>query len=311
VPSSGEHDVIIIGGGVAALTAAMFAAQLGMRTAVVADILIGGQILNVEEIVNYPGFPEPISGADLGALIEKQATDAGAEFVFDEASAITPGDGTITVSCASGDLVAPAVIVATGSSLRKLGVPGEERLDGRGVSYCGSCDAALFVGRPVSVVGGGDSAADEALVVAQHASEVVMLVREAQLHAASATRARVFAHDRIRVRVRCEPIEVLGDAAVSGLRVRDLDTGETSDVEVAGVFVFVGLEPNTSLLSSIVELDETGRVVTTAHMETAVPGLFAVGDIRRDSAGYIVNVASDGATAAAAAHRLVTARAGG
>jgi thioredoxin reductase (NADPH) len=300
-----EVDVVVVGGGVAALTAATFAARLGLHTVVMADVLIGGQILNVEEISNFPGFPDAVSGADFGALVEQQASDAGAEFVFDQAQAITRDGSTLTVSSASDDLSAPAVIVATGSALRRLGVPGEDRLEGRGVSYCGSCDAAMFAGRRVAVIGGGDSAADEALVVAEHASEVVMVLRELELHAAESTRIRVRGHERIHIQTQKETVEVLGDSVVSGLRLRDMRTDEEYDLAVEGAFVFVGLEPNTALLASLVELDDRGYVSTSPWMETSVPGLFAAGDIRRDSPRQLVNVASDGATAAMAAHRYV------
>lgn len=303
-----EVDLVVVGGGVAALTAAAFAARLGLQTVVMADVLIGGQILNVDEISNFPGFPDSISGADFGALVEQQATQAGAEFEFDQAQSITVADAAFTVSGAAGELSAPAVIVATGSTLRRLGVPGEDRLDGRGVSYCGSCDAAMFAGRPVAVIGGGDSAADEALVVAEHASDVVVVLRESELHAAASTRARVLAHERIHLQTQREPLEILGDAVVSGLRLRDVRTDEEPELAVEGVFVFVGLEPNTTLLTSLVDLDEDGYVSTSPFMETSVPGLFAAGDIRRDSPRQLVNVASDGATAAIAAHRYVEER---
>jgi thioredoxin reductase (NADPH) len=303
-----DVDVIVVGGGVAALTAAAFAARLGLQTVVVADVLIGGQILNVEEIGNFPGFPEAISGADFGALVEQQATGAGAEFVFDQAQSITVDGAVFTVSGPAGDLSAPAVIVATGSTLRRLGVPGEDRLEGRGVSYCGSCDAAMFAGRRVAVIGGGDSAADEALVVAEHAAEVVVVLREPELHAAASTRARVRAHERIRIQTQREPLEILGDAVVSGLRLHDVRADEEYELAVEGVFVFVGLAPNTGLLAPLVALDDNGHVPTTPWMETTVPGLFAAGDIRRDSPGQLVNVASDGATAAIAAHRYVEER---
>jgi thioredoxin reductase (NADPH) len=303
-----EVDVVVVGGGVAALTAAMYAARLGLETVVMADVLIGGQILNVDEISNFPGFPDPISGADFGALVEQQATEAGAEFVFDLAVSITTAASGFTVSGASGDLSAPAVIVATGSALKRLGVTGEERLEGRGVSYCGSCDAAMFAGRRVAVIGGGDSAADEALVVVEHAAEVVVVLREPELHATAATRAKVLAHERIDLLTYHEPLEVLGDPVVSGLRLRDLRTDEESTLEVEGAFVFVGLEPNTALLAPLVELDDDGYVSTSPFMETTVPGLFAAGDIRRDSPRQLVNVASDGATAAIAAQRYVEER---
>jgi len=302
-----EVDVVVVGGGVAALTAATFGARLGLQTVVMADVLIGGQILNVDEVSNFPGFPDSVSGADFGALVEQQATGAGAEFVFDQAQSITIGESALTVSGAAGDLAAPAVIVATGSTLRRLGVPGEDRLEGRGVSFCGSCDAAMFAGRRVAVIGGGDSAADEALVVAEHVAEVVVVLREPELHAAASTRARVLGHDRIHLRAYSEPLEIRGDTVVTGLRVRDVRTNEESDLDVEGVFIFVGLAPNTGLLAPLVDLDETGCVSTTPWMETGVPGLFAAGDIRSDSPRQLVNVASDGATAAIAAHRYLEA----
>jgi thioredoxin reductase (NADPH) len=290
---------------VAALTAATFAARLGLQTVVVADVLIGGQILNVDEIDNFPGFPDSISGADFGALVEQHATEAGAEFVFDQAQSITISESALTVSGSAGDLTAPAVIVATGSTLRRLGVPGEDRLEGRGVSYCGSCDAAMFAGRRVAVIGGGDSAADEALVVAEHAAEVVVVLREPELHAAASTRSRVRSHERIHIQTQREPLEILGDSVVSGLRLRDGRTEEEYELRVEGVFIFVGLVPNTDLLAPLVDLDDNGYVPTTPWMETSVPGLFAAGDIRRDSPRQLVNVASDGATAAIAAHRYL------
>jgi thioredoxin reductase (NADPH) len=303
-----QVDLIVVGGGVAALTAAAFGARLGLQTVVVADVLIGGQILNVEEIGNFPGFPDSISGADFGALVEQQAAGAGAEFVFDQAQSITVDGAAFTVSGPMGDLSAPAVVVATGSILRRLGVPGEDRLEGRGVSYCGSCDAAMFAGRRVAVIGGGDSAADEALVVAEHASEVVVVVREPELHAAASTRARVRAHERIHIQTQRETLEILGDPVVSGLRLHDLRADEEYELAVEGVFVFVGLVPNTDMLSALIELDDEGYVPTTPWMETSRPGLFAAGDIRRDSPRQLVNVASDGATAAMAAHRYVEER---
>jgi thioredoxin reductase (NADPH) len=166
----------------------------------------------------------------------------------------------------------------------------------------------MFAGRRVAVIGGGDSAADEALVVAEHAAEVVVVLREPELHAAASTLARVLGHDRIHLRACSEPLEIRGDPVVSGMRVRDVRTNEEFDLDVEGVFIFVGLEPNTALLAPLVDLDETGCVPTTPWMETSVPGLFAAGDIRRESPGQLVNVASDGATAAIAAHRYVEIR---
>jgi thioredoxin reductase (NADPH) len=164
----------------------------------------------------------------------------------------------------------------------------------------------MFAGRRVAVIGGGDSAADEALVVAEHASEVVVVLRESELHAVASTRAKVLAHERIHLQTYSEPLEVVGDSVVSGLRLRDVRTNEESDLEVEGAFVFIGLEPNTALLAPLIDL-ANGYVSTSPWMETSAPGLFAVGDIRRDSPRQLVTVASDGATAAIAAHRYVEA----
>jgi thioredoxin reductase (NADPH) len=302
---SGAPEVVVIGGGIAALTAALFACRLGRRTTVVSELLVGGQILDVEQIANFPGFPAPVSGAELGALLEQQAREAGADLVLEAAEAVVRRDGAYVVSTASGDLGAPAVIVATGSSLRRLGVPGEAALAGRGVSSCAACDGPLFAGRPVAVVGGGDSAADEALVVAAHASDVIVLVRDDAMSACAASLDRLLASDRVRVRTRCEPVEVLGSDGVSGLVVRDTASGERSRLDVDGVFVYVGLEPKTELVASLVERDEDGRVVTNGWMETCAPGLFAAGDIRRDAPGLLVTAAGDGATAAIAADRYL------
>lgn len=302
----GEPDVLIVGGGFAALTAATFAARLGLAATVVCDMLVGGQILNVDTVTNYPGLPEPVSGWDLAAHVEQQAREAGAEFVFGEAQSIrTDGRGYV-VESSEGAFAAPTAIIATGSRLRRLGVVGEDRLEGSGVSYCGSCDGPLFAGRRVLVAGGGDSAADEALAVAEHANEVIVATRDAELSAAAATVKRLRDHPRIAVRPWSEPTEILGEATVSGVRLTDLRTGEQSTVEVDGIFVFVGLEPNTDLLSGIVELDAAGFVLTDQWMATSAAGLFAAGDLRRDSPRQLVNAASDGATAAIAAHRRLS-----
>jgi thioredoxin reductase (NADPH) len=307
-PPADPYDVIVIGGGIAALSAAMFSARFGLRTAVVSDLLVGGQILNVEAVENYPGFAEPVSGADLAALAERQASEAGAEFVFGEALWVAPRDGGFAVATPGGELAGRTVIAATGSALRRLGVPGEAEFEGRGVSYCGSCDGAFFTGQPVAVVGGGDSAADEALVVAQHASDVTIVTREPQLRAAEATRRKIDAHTHIRILAGAQPEAILGGETVTTLRVRNGRDGAVADLDVAGVFVYVGLQPNTALLAPLVDLDEDGRVVADAHMQTSVRGLFAAGDIRRDAGGYLVNAASDGATAAASARRLIAGR---
>jgi thioredoxin reductase (NADPH) len=306
VADGDAYDVAVVGGGVAALSSAMFAASFGFRTVVLSEILVGGQIINVEAIGNYPGFPDPVNGAEFAALVEQQAAQAGAEYLFSTVESITPGQGGFEIRTEDGgELTVRGVIVAAGSSLRKLGVPGEAEFDGRGVSYCGSCDGAFFKDKPVAVIGGGDSAADEALVVGEYASQVTIITRSPRLHASASTVARVAEHDKITVITQAEPVEIVGDGTVTGIRVRNVPDQTVAELAVAGVFVYVGLKPNTSLLAPLLQLDPDGRVPTDPAMRTAVPGLYAVGDIRRGFAGYLVNAASDGASAAADIRRYL------
>ena len=297
----------VVGGGVAALTAAMFCTRLGLSTTVVSDLLVGGQIVSVDRVTNFPGFPDGVSGSDLSAQVEQQARDAGATFAFGEATALELRDNDYLLTTTDGDIASLAVIVATGSRLRTLGVPGEETLRGAGVSQCASCDGPFFIDRRVAVIGGGESAADEALVVADYASEVVIVLRDEGLDAPAVTIERVLAHPKISLRPHNEVLEILGDERVKELRLRDSRDGTESHLEVGGVFVFVGLQPNTALLEPLLELSVTGHVDTDPWMATATPGLFAAGDIRRHSPRQLVNAASDGATAALAAHRYIDA----
>ncbi|GGC48678.1 NAD(P)/FAD-dependent oxidoreductase [Chelatococcus reniformis] len=297
-----DFDVVVIGGGVGALTAALFAAQHGLRTVVATDMILGGQVLDVEEIINYPGMPTPISGVDLCANIEAQALAAGATFNYERATSIVHEGGRFRVGSDSAELTARSVIVGTGSTPASLRIPGEEEYAGRGVSHCASCDAGFFRGETVAVIGSGDSAADGALVAAKSAAEVVIVAREGKLHAAASTQARLQGASRIRIMNAHEPVEIVGqNNAVTALRLRDASAGNTFDLPVSGVFIYVGLQPNTELLAPLVDVTSTGHVVTTADMETTIPGLFAIGDIRAGFAGYVVNAASDGAVAAVAA----------
>jgi thioredoxin reductase (NADPH) len=305
-----DFDVVVIGSGLAGLTAGMTAARHGLSVCVVDQMGTGGQILNVEKIENMPGFPEGIAGFDFGPIVQEQAEAAGAEFMLDTVEAIEPQpqgeDGVFhVVRCAEEELRARAVIVAAGSSLRNLGIPGEERLMGKGVSHCASCDGPFFPGGKVCVVGGGDSALEEAAVLTEHAAQVLVFSNGDALNAQQslldviATRPSVEFHMSHRVE------EILGEDAVTGVRVRNLETGDVREEPLAGVFVYVGLEPNTAFLSGLVELDPTGHIVTDIMMRTSVPGIFAAGDIRANSVCLLPAVIGDGATAAVAAYRYI------
>jgi len=298
-----DFDLVVIGAGLAGLTAGMYGARYGLRTVIVDQMGSGGQILNAERIENFPGFPEGVAGYDLGPLVQEQAENAGAEFILDTAESLKPDGDDRIVTCAEETLRAKAVIVAAGSTLRRLGIPGEERFTGKGVSQCATCDGPFFQGESVCVIGGGDSAVDEALVLTQYASEVTLYHRGETLGAQQALLDRADTAPNLRIAAGTTVEEILGEDAVSSVR---LSGG--AEQALRGVFIYVGLEPNTSFLRGVVDLDPAGHVITDALMRTSLPGVFAAGDIRQHSVAQLVTAAGDGATAAIAAFRHVRGR---
>lgn len=304
-----RYDILVVGGGLAALTAGLFAARAGRSTLVLEPAVPGGHLVNIQKIEDFPGFPDGVSGYELGPNAQLQAMNAGAEFGMAEVQALARlDDGEWLVSTSDGEHQAGAVIVASGSHARTLGVPGEERLVGRGVSHCASCDGPLFRGQTVGVAGGGDSALQEALTLAEHVGRVLVFHRGAAFRAQQVYQQRVQDEPKIEVHWNTEVREVLGEAEVTGVRVCDLVSGEERTVELVGLFVYVGLAPNTAFLGDLLQLDETGHIPTDIWMQTALPGLFAAGDVRRDSASQAITAAGDGATAAIAADRYLRAR---
>jgi thioredoxin reductase (NADPH) len=303
-----EYDVLVIGGGLAGMTAALFAARRGLRTALLERLVGGAGIINVERIENFPGFPRGISGAELGPLVQEQAMDAGAEFLMGEASAVAR-DGDRYAVCGDGfSCRAKAVVLAAGSTPRHLEVPGEAELAGRGVSHCATCDGPLYLDQTVGVAGGGDAAADEALTLTQYAARVVVFHRRDRLRAQHVLQQRLLAHPKVELRWHTAVTRVLGEDTVSGAAVRDTVTGQEGRVDLAGLFVYVGSRPNTGLVQDLVALDGGGHVPVNAWMETTAPGLFAAGDLRQHSAAQLVSAAGDGATAAIAAFRYIQGR---
>jgi thioredoxin reductase (NADPH) len=296
-------DVAIVGAGVAGLTAAMVASRHGLKVTAFDQMGVGGQISNVEHILNWPGFPDGIAGHELGPLLHQQAEAAGADVMLGTVEAIEPIAQHFIVRGAGEALQARAVIIAAGSGLRSLGVPGEEKFRGKGVSHCASCDGALFAGRNVCVIGGGDSALDEALVLAQHATRVTLYHRGNALDAQQALRQRVAACAKIEVVPDSVVEEILGGDTVTGVRLRA--AGAARVHETAGVFVYVGLEPNTLFLRGLVKLDANGHIETDLNMRTSVAGIFAAGDIRKSSVALLASAAGDGATAAVSAFRYL------
>ena len=303
-----EFDVLVIGGGLAGLTAGMYAARYGLNTGVIEQMMGGAQIINLEKIENFPGFPEGISGAELGPAAQEQAMNAGAQFVMAEATQVSQdGDYKVVVSDA-GEYRAKAVIVAAGSSLRELGIPGETEFNGRGVSHCATCDGPMFMGETVGVVGGGDSAADEALTLTDYAGKVLLFHRRGELRAQQVLQDRLLSNPKIEVHWNTLVEEVIGEDTVSGVRVRNVETNQEETVGLSGLFVYVGLDPNSALVNGLATLDNSGHIEVNLSMETSIPGLYAVGDIRQRSAAQLVASAGDGATAAIAAFGYVKGR---
>ena len=294
-------DVVVIGAGVAGLTAAMIAAGHGVRTQVVEQLATGGQVATIEKIRNFPGFPDGIAGYELGPLLLQQAEAAGAIVQLDSVASIAAVDGVYRLICAEDEIAARTVIIAAGSSLRKLGIAGEAEFAGRGMSHCAACDGPLFKGLPVVVVGGGDSAFDEALVLAGHASEVTVFHRGSAPSARPSAVAELAAMPNVRIVSGAEVMAIEGDARVTGVAIRR--GGKVEYQACSAVFAYIGLEPRTGFLQGLVALDAGGHIVTDSMMRTSRPGLFAAGDIRAGSVNMLASVAGDAATAAISAVR--------
>jgi thioredoxin reductase (NADPH) len=301
---SDTFDIVVAGGGIAGLTAGMVAAQLGRKTLVLTGDLLGGQLLSIERVEGIPGHPDGIPGYDLCPMAQEQAGAAGAEFAATTLQRLTRENDGWRLITGDGALSARAVVVATGSTLKPLGVPGEARLAGRGVSHCATCDGPLLRNRAVAVVGGGDSAMQEALTLAQFAAWVIVLNRGQALAGQATYRDRVARQPNIEVRYNTAVEDILGDTAVTGLRLAT--GGRTTDLPVEAVFVYIGLQPNSAFLGDLASLDPAGRIITDAWMRTDAPGLCAAGTVRAGSPCRALGSAGDGAGAALAADRYLS-----
>ena len=286
-----EYDIIIIGAGPGGLAAGLYAARARRKTLLIEKNITGGQIALTAVVENYPGIPE-INGFDLGQAMQQQAEKYGMETAYATVSAIEPQeDRRHLVRTNEGDYLARALIITSGADYNRLGVPGEERLTGFGVSYCATCDAAFFKDMEVAVVGGGDAAMDEGLFVTRYASKVHVIHRRDQLRASAVLQERAFANPKMHFIWNTVVEEV---------------TGEESELPVSAVFIFIGQTPNTSFLEGLVEMDEGKHIIVNAWMETSRPGIFAAGDVRDSSARQVVTSAGDGATAAIRADHYIT-----
>jgi thioredoxin reductase (NADPH) len=297
--------MVIAGGGIAGLTAGLASARLGRKTLVLTGDILGGLLLSIEKIDGFPGFADGIPGYDLCPMIQEQAAAAGAEFAATSVQGLERRDDSWHIASGNGDLRARAVVLATGAGLKELGVAGEERLRGKGVSHCASCDAPLIRNKTVAVVGGGDSALQEALTLAGFAGRVIILQRGPTLTAQADYRNRVVDHPKIEIRFETVVEEVLGHDKVTGVRIRDVTGNAATDLEVAALFVYIGLQPATAFLQGLLKLDSSGRIPADRGMRTELRGVFAAGIARSGSAGRAVAAAGDGTTAAVAADRYL------
>jgi thioredoxin reductase (NADPH) len=301
-----EYEVIIIGGGPAGLSAGLYSSRAGLKSLLVERGMLGGLITNAELIENFPGFPQGISGMELGQLMHQQATRHGLETLTAEATGIElDGEKKIVVTT-EGKFSARAVIIASGSERQKLGIPGEAELTGRGVSYCATCDGPFFKNRTVAVVGGGDAAITEALHLVKFATKVKLIHRRNELRATRVLQEKAKAEPKIEYILDTAVEGIEGKDMVKQLRLSNVVTGEKSTLDVAAVFVAVGLKPSTDYLKGVLPLDDAGYIATNEKMETKIAGIFAAGDVRLNSPRQAITAAGDGATAASYARKFIT-----
>lgn len=299
------YDVIIIGSGPGGMTAALYASRANLKTLILEKGVPGGELLNTADVENYPGFAS-ISGPDLADNMYKGAMQFGAEYAYGNVSSIEVDGDLRVVHAGKKTYYAYAVIIATGSHHRKLAVPGEEEYAGRGVSYCAVCDGAFFKGSDLVVVGGGDSAVEEGTYLTQFAQQVTVVHRRDSLRAQKILQDRAFANHKMNFSWNKVVEEIIGDGQkVTGVRVKDTQTGELSTIDAAGVFIYVGLLPVSDPFKSLGITDVEGWIPTDEQMQTSVPGVFAVGDVRQKHLRQITTAVGDGGIAGHAAYNYV------
>ena len=290
-------DLFIIGAGPAGLTAAIYARRAGLSVTVAESAMYGGQILTTPEVENYPSIKK-IAGWELAENLYEQATALGTELIFEEVSGIEDLGATKLVTTSAGVYETRTVIIANGAKRRKLEVPGEDRLMGMGVSYCATCDGAFFTGKVATVVGGGSTALEDALYLANLCSRVHLIHRREGFRGQQTLLDAVMAHEKIEIHTNRVPLEVVGETAVSALRIKDTQSDAEETIETDAVFVAIGLSPDNGVFSPLIRLDDYGYIDAGEDCHTNVPGIFVAGDTRRKALRQIVTAASDGAIAA-------------
>ncbi|ALO03665.1 thioredoxin-disulfide reductase [Lactiplantibacillus paraplantarum] len=302
-----SYDVIIIGAGPAGMTAALYASRANLSVLLLDRGIYGGQMNNTAAIENYPGF-KSVLGPDLAKDMYESATQFGAEYAYGSVESVEDHGDVKIVTTDSDTFEAKALVIGTGSEYRKLGVPGEDTYGGRGVSYCAVCDGAFFRNKHVVVIGGGDSAIEEGAYLTQLADKVTVIHRRDQLRAQQILQDRAFANPKMEFVWNSNVTEIIGDdKKVTGVKVNNNQTGEDSEIAVDGVFIYVGINPITKPFSNLGITDENGWIETNDHMETKVPGIFAVGDVRKKDLRQVATAVGEGGTAGQGVYTYITA----
>lgn len=304
------EELIIIGGGPAGLTAGLYAARSRLKTLLLERLSPGGQVLTTDWVENYPGFPDGLSGFELVERMKAHAEKFGLEILSQEVIRLELSGQEKVVVTDKGSISTKAIILACGAAPHKLGIEGEELLTGKGVSYCATCDGPFYRDYEVAVIGGGDTAVEEAIYLTRFATKVHLIHRRNELRAIKLLQDRAMAEEKIRFLWDTIPTRIVGETGVEGVDLKNVKTGEPSHLPVHGIFVFIGYVPNNELVKGLLDLDKTGFVLTGDNMETAVPGVFAAGDIRSKLLRQISTAVGEGATAAFAAEKYLESPSG-
>jgi len=300
-----DYDVIVVGGGPAGLTAALYAGRARLKMLLVESYSVPGQAVITDYVENYPGFPDGINGFDLIGKFKKQAERFGVEVKVGDVKNIKTSGSGWEVGVEDKVYTTLSLIIASGAKPKRLGVEGEERLKGRGVSYCATCDGALYKDKDVVLVGGGDTAIQEALFLTRFVKKLKVVHRRDRLRATKILQERALADKKIEFIWESKAIEILGKDGVEGVRVKNIKTEKETDLSCGGVFIFVGYSPNTDFLKGVLKLDKLGYILTDQDMKTSRKGIFACGDSRRKLLRQVVTACGDGATAAFSAQQYV------